>query len=212
MLMNKLKWSLRTITICCTVLPLLFTVLAYRDNLTGLVVPPQINAAMSGDSQAIQGVLPNFSNMSNMEPTFNDDFQFNPSDGTFSFSMNLTSPLDTPVTINSFSLTVTDENGSILGTVNSGNPVPLVPNQNSTIPVEGTLSQELITLLQNSGIDLNDPNFDPKKIEESGLDLGNINLTNVNLDIGGIQVHIDRLNPDELFGPQESGSAEGKFR
>jgi hypothetical protein len=175
--------------------------------LAGLVVPPQINAAMSGDSQALQEVLPDFSNMSNIEPKFNDDFQFNPADGTFSFSMNLTSPLDTPVTINSFSLTVTDENGSILGTVNSGNLVSLVPSQNSTIPVEGILSQELVTLLQNSGIDPNDPNFDPKNIEESGLDLGNINLTNVNLDIGGIQVHIDKLNPKDLFGSQEE--AEG---
>jgi hypothetical protein len=69
-----------------------------------------INAAMSGDSQALQEVLPDFSNLSNIEPTFNDDFQFNPADGTFSFSMNLISPLDAPVTINSFSLNVTDEN------------------------------------------------------------------------------------------------------
>ena len=210
--MNKLKWSLRTITICCTILPLLFTVLAYKDNLRGLVVPPQINAAMSGDSQAIHEALPDFSNMSKLEPTFNDDFQFNPADRTFSFSMNLTSPLDTLVTINSFSLTVTDENGSILGTVNLSNPVALGPSQNSTIPVEGTLSQELITLLQSSGIDPTDPNFHPKNIEDIGLDLNNIHFTNVNLDIGGIQLHADRLNPNELFGSQESDSAKGQYR
>jgi hypothetical protein len=167
---------------------------------------------MSGDSQALQEVLPDFSNMSNMEPTFNDDFQFNHADGTFSFSMNLISPLDTLVTINSFSLTVTDENGSVLGTVNFVNPVALVPSQNSTIPVEGTLSQELITLLQNSGIDPTDPNFKPENIEEIGLHLNNIHLTNVNLDIGGIQLHIDRLNPNELFGSHESDSAEGQYR
>jgi hypothetical protein len=167
---------------------------------------------MSGDSQAIQEVFPDFSNMSNIEPKFNDDFQFNPVDGTFSFSMNLTSPLDTPVTVNSFSSTVTDENGSILGTVNFSNPVALIPSQNSTIPVEGTLSQELITLLQNSGIDPTEPNFKPENIKEMGLHLNNIHLTNVNMDIGGIQIHIDRLNPNELFGYQESNSPEGQYR
>jgi len=210
--MNKLKWSLRTITICFTLLPLLFTVLAYQDNLVGLVVPPQVTAAMSGNGQTVQEILPDFSNMRNVEPTFNDDFQFNPADGTFGCSINLTSPLDTPVTVNSFSLTVTDENGSILGTINLGNPVALVPGQNSTIPVEGTLSQELITLLQNSGIDPTDPNFNPANIEEIGVDLNDIHFTNVNLDIGGIQLHSDRLDPNELFGPQESESAEGQFR
>lgn len=206
--MNKLKWGLRTITLCCVILPLLFTVLAYQNNLIGLIVPPQVTAAMSGNSQAIQEVLPDFSNMSNVKPTFNDDFQFNPTDGTFSFSINLTNPLDTPVKVNSFSLTVTDENGTILGTINLGNPVTLVPDKNSTIPVEGALSQELITLLQNSGINPADPNFNPENIGEIGLDLNNIHLTNVNLDIGGIQLHIDELNPYELFGSQESNSAE----
>jgi hypothetical protein len=87
--------------------------------------------------------------------------------------------------------------------------VSLVPSQNSTIPVEETLSQELITLLQNSGIDPTDLNFDPENIEEIGLELNNIHFTNVNLDIGGIQLHADRLNPNELFGSQESDSAKG---
>ena len=202
--MNKLKWSLRVITICCTILPLLFTVLVYQDNLMGLVVPPQITDAMSGDNQAIQEILPDFSDMFNEEPTFNDDFQFNPEDGTFSFSLNLTSPLDIPLPVNSFSLTVSDENGSILGTINLGDPLVLVPNQTSMISFEGTLSQELIELLQNSGMDPTNPDFNPENLEELGLDLDDIHLTNVNLDIGGIQLHIDELNSNELFGSQES--------
>jgi hypothetical protein len=71
------------------------------------------------------------------------------------------------------------------------------------IPIEGTLSQELIELLQNSGMDPTDPDFNPENLEELGLDLNDIRLTNVNLDIGGIQLHIDELNSNELFGPQE---------
>ena len=198
--MNKLKWILRTITICCAILPLLFTVLAYQDDLIGLIVPPQITALISGNDQAIQEILPDFSKMGNVETTFNDDFQFNPEDGTYGLSINLTSPLDTPVTFDSLSLTVTDENGTILGTINLGNPVTLVPGKNSTIPIEGALSQELITLLQNNGIDPTDPDFNPENMEEIGLDINNIHLTNVNIDIGGIQIHLDEFNPNELFG------------
>ncbi|UCH02068.1 MAG: hypothetical protein JSV20_09720 [Candidatus Bathyarchaeota archaeon] len=206
--MNKLKWILRTITICCVILPLLFTVLDYRDNLIGLIVPPQIIDAMSGNNQAIQKLVPDISNMRNVEPTFNDDFQFNPEDGTFQFSINVTSPLEIPVTCNSFSLTVTDENGTILGTITLGNPVTLTPGTNSTISIEGTFSQELISLLQNSGIDPADPTFTPEDIGEIGLDLTDIRFTNVDIDIGGIQIHGDNLNPNELFGSLESGSSE----
>ena len=203
-----MKWILRTITICWVILPLLFTVLAYQDNLIGLIVPPQITAAMSGSSQAIQEILPDFSNMRNVEPTFNDDFQFNPEDGTFRFSINLTSPLDAPVTFNSLSLTVTDENGTILGTINLGNSVTLVPDATSAIPIEGGVSQELITLLQNSGIDPTEPNFNPETIE-GGLDINNVHFTNVDIDVGGIQIHIDEWTPNELFRSQEAGSTDG---
>ena len=174
--------------------------LVYQDNLIGLVVPPQLTAVMSGNAQAIQEILPGFSNMHDVEPTFNDDFQFDPEEGTFSFSITVTSPLDVPVTVNSFSLTVTGENGSILGTINLGESLALVPSQNSTIPVEGTLSQEFITWLQDSGIDLSDPDFDPETLEDVDLDRNNITLTNVNLNVGGIQLHIDRLDLEEIFG------------
>ena len=207
--MNKLKGVLRTITICCAILPLLFTVLTYQDNLIGLLIPPQITAAMFGNDQEIQELLPDFNNMRNVETTFNDDFQFNPEDGTYGLSINFSSPVDTPVTFNSLNLTVTDENGTILGTINLSNPMTLVPRKNSTISIEGALSQELITLLQDSGIDPTDPNFSPENMEDFGLDINNIHLTNVNIDIGGIQIQIDELNPNELFGSQESGSTEG---
>ena len=202
--MNKLKWSLRTITICCAILPLLITVLAHQDNLIDLIVPPQLSVAMSRNGQFLQEILPDLNNIQDIEPTFNDDFQFNPEDGTFGFSINLTSPLNTPITIYSFSLIATDENGTILGNINLGNSVTFVPDENSTIPIEGAISQELISLLQNSGIDLTEPNFNPENLEEIGLDLNNIHFTNIDIDIGGIQIQLDELNPNELFRSQES--------
>ena len=198
--MNKVKWSLRTITVCCAILPLLFTVLAYQGNLIDLMVPPQIKDVMSGNIQSMQEILPDLSNMSTFVPTFNNDFHFNSTEGTFGFSMNLESPLETPITFNSFSLTVTDENGTSLGTINLGNALTLVPGMNSTIPIEGTVSPELVTLLQDYGINLTDPHFTPENLEQIGADLTNINFTNVNIDVGGISIHLDQLDPNELFG------------
>ena len=52
-------------------------------------------------------------------------------------------------------------------------------------------------------MDPTNPDFNPENLEELGLDLNDIRLTNVNLDIGGIQLHIDELNSNELFGSQE---------
>ncbi|MFH0748848.1 MAG: hypothetical protein V1915_02865 [Candidatus Bathyarchaeota archaeon] len=198
--MDKVKWSLRTITVCCAILPLLFTVLAYQGNLIGLLVPPQIKDVMSGNNQSMQEILPDLSNMSNLIPTFNNDFHFNSTEGTFGFSVNLKSPLKTPITFNSFSLTVTDENGTSLGTINLGNALTLVPGMSSTLPIEGTVSPELVTLLQGYGINLTDPDFTPENLEQIGQDLTNITFTNVNIDVGGISIHLDQLDPNELFG------------
>lgn len=206
MKINRLKWSLRGVTACCIILPILVTVLAYQGNLIGLIVPPQLADAMSGDSQAVQGILPDFSNMKDVKPVYNNDLIFNPEDGRFSFSMNMESPLNTSVTFNSLSTTLTDENGTVLGTVNLANPVALVPGENSTIPIQGVLSQELIALLQEHGVDLSDPNFNPENLKGIDLDMNKIHLTNVNIDIGGTIIHIDDLSSSQLFGGQGSGS------
>jgi hypothetical protein len=184
-------------------LPILVTVLAYQGNLIGLIVPPQLAGAMSGNGQAMQGMLPNFSNMEDVKPAYNDDFEFNPEDGRFSFSVDMMSPLNTSITFNSLSTTVIDENGTVLGTVNLVSPLTLVPGENSTIPIEGVLSQEFISSLQERGVDLSDPDFNPENLKDANLDINKIHLTNVNLDIGGTIVHIDDLNANELFGDQE---------
>jgi hypothetical protein len=206
MKINRLKWGLRGVTACCIILPILVTVLAYQGNLIGLIVPPQLADAMSGDRQAVQGILPDFSNMKDVKPVYNNDLIFNPEDGSFSFSVNMESPLNTSVTFNSLSTTLTDENGTVLGTVNLANPVALVPGENSTIPIQGVLSQELIALLHEHGVDLSDPNFNPENLKGIDLDMNKIHLTNVNIDIGGTIIHIDDLSSSQLFGGQGSGS------
>jgi hypothetical protein len=202
MKINRLKWSLRGVTICCIILPMLFTVLAYQNNLSGLIVPPQLAGAMSGDGRAVQEILPDFSKMKDVKPVYNNDFRFNPEDGSFSFSVSLESPLNTSITFNSLSTTIADENGTVIGNVNLTHPVAFTPGENSTIPIEGGLSPELIALLQEQGVDLSDPNFNPEDLQGINLDMNKIHFTNVNIDIGGTIIHVDDLNPSQLFRDQ----------
>lgn len=206
--MRKLTWILRASVICCVILPVLVTVVAYQGNIMGLLVPPEMTAAMAGNGQALQDLLPDVSSLGDVEPTLNDDFYFNPDDGTFGFSLNATSPVDMPVTINLFNMAVTDDNGTILGTIQLGDPVTFGPGETSTIPIDGTVSPELISLLQDSGIDLTDPEFNPADVGDMEVELPNIRLTDVNIDVGGVQIHLDELNPAELFGSLDSGSTE----
>ena len=205
MKINRLKWGLRGITLCCVILPMLVTVLAYQNNLSGLIVPPQLAGAMSGDGQALQEALPDFSKIKDVEPVYNNDFQFNPEDSSFSFSVSLENPLNTSIAFNSLSTTIMDENGSVLGNVVLTHPVTLAQYENSAIPIEGALSPELITLLQEQGVDLSDPNFNPEDLQGINLDMNNIHFTNVNIDIGGTIIHIDELDSSQLFGDQGLG-------
>ena len=187
-------------------LPMLATVLAYQNNLSGLIIPPQLADAMSGNGQAMQQVLPDFSNMSDVKPVYNNDLQFNPETGSFSFSVSMESPLKTPITFNSLSTTITDENGTVLGNVNLAHPIAFTPGENSSIPIEGALSQELITLLEEQGVDLSNPDFNPENLQGINLDMNKIHFTNVNINIGGTIIHVDDLSPNQLFGDQGSGS------
>lgn len=205
---HNMKWLLRIVIICSIILPSLLTVVAYRENLIGLLVPPEMTAAMAGNGQALQDLLPEVSSFDDVDPTLNDDFYFNPDDGTFGFSLNLTSPVETPVSVDAFSVTVTDANGTILGTIQLGDAVTLAPGADATIPIEGMISPELVTLLQDSGINLTDPEFNPEDLDDVDIELPDIRLTDVNLNVGGVEIHIDELDLAEIFGSNESGPPE----
>ena len=206
MKINRLKWGLRGVTLCCIILPMLLTVLAYQNNLSGLVVPPQLAGALYGNNQAVQQVLPDLNNMKDIKPVYNNDLEFNSENGSFSFSVSLENPLNTSVTFNSLSTTITDENGTVLGNVNIVHPVALTPGEDSTIPIEGALSLEMITLLQEQGIDLSNPDFNPENLQGTNLDPNKIHFTDATIDIGGAIIHVADLSLNQLIAAQGSNS------
>lgn len=194
--MKKLKLILNVIYILCIVLPLLFTVLTYKDDLRGLILPPQIMNAVTGQSSdqsnPLSDILPNI-NFSDINPTYNNDFQFNPEDNSFSFSVDINNPLNESISINTLSVTITDGNGTVIATIELNNPVNLVPGEGSTVEIGGALGQEFVTFLQDNGVNLSDPDFDPANLNGIDINPSDLHLTNVTLDIGGIQVHMDDL-------------------
>lgn len=197
--MKKLKLVLNIVTILCVVLPLLFTVLIYRDNMLGLIIPPQVMDAMSGQS-SMQEFLPDM-NISDLHPAYNNDLQFNSDDNSFTFSFDINNPLNNTITINSIYFNLTDANGTVLGTIELNNPASLLPGENSTVSIGGALSQEFVDVLQSNGIDLSDPNFNPENLGgDIGFNPNELHITDVTLDIGGVQVHMDDLNLSDFLG------------
>jgi len=183
--MNKLKWGLRLLTVCCVIFPLLFTFSVYQNNLLGMIVPPQIMNLMSGQNNqnsnnenaltSLFGIDPdNF-----VSPTLVGEPQFDNTTNTLSVNLNFTNPLgNQSLAINSMSVKVTDGNGTFLATLQLAHPVTLAPGQSGILSIDGAISEENMAYLANS----------------NSTSLEGLQLSDFNADIGGIQVHLDNLN------------------
>ena len=146
--------------------------------MVGLIVPPQVkNMLTDGGSSGSQ-----FSQLSQDISNFNShqsggQLQYNPDTGAISYPFNFTNPLNTPISFNQMSAEVVGGNNVSLGTV-SIQPITVAPGANAIIDVTGNLSQSTVSqLAQNSGA--------------TSLNVG---LENVNVDVGGVKVHINQIN------------------
>ena len=167
--MDKVKIALTVLSIVIIVGPIAGVVFAYRDNLLGLVVPPQVKSLMSGNSTGSQF----------QPPTPVGEPQYNPETGAFTLSFNFTNPLTNQVSIDKLSAEVTSEDGVSLGNISISQPIQITPGETSTINVSGNLNQQAISQLeaQNPGV--------------NGI---NVSLENLNVDVAGITVHMDQVN------------------
>jgi hypothetical protein len=176
--LNKVKIALTLLSIGIIVGPLAGIMYVYRDNLVGLVFPPQVQSLLSGGgSSGSQG-----SQLSQDLSDFKlsqsgEQLQYNPSTGVISYPFNFTNPLNTPISFDQMSAEVVSGNNVSLGTL-SIQPTTIAPGANEIINATGNLSQSAISqLAQNSGA--------------TNLNIG---LENVNVDVGGVKVHINQIN------------------
>ncbi|MGD0645344.1 MAG: hypothetical protein ABSA75_10605 [Candidatus Bathyarchaeia archaeon] len=168
--MNKVKIALTILSIAIVIGPLIGVAYVYRDNLLGLVVPPQVKSLMSGDSTG-----------SNLQmPTLVGEPQYNAQTGALTVSFNFTNSLTNRVSIDKLSADVqSEEDGISLGNISLSQPIQITSGETSTINVSGLLNQAAISQFeaQNPGV--------------NGI---NISLENVNADVAGINVHMNQVN------------------
>jgi|SRR5208337_4868430 len=172
--MNKVKIALTILSIVIVIGPLVGVAYVYRDNLLGLVVPPEVKSLVSGDSSGSQS-QPEF-----QTPQLVGQPQYNAQTGAVTVSFNFTNPLTNGVSIDKLSAEVQSEEGGVsLGNISLSQPIQIASGETSTINVSGVLNQAAISQFeaQNPGV--------------NGI---NISLENLNVDVAGVTVHMDQVN------------------
>jgi hypothetical protein len=122
-------------------------VIIYRDDLTGLVVPPEIKGALNGDAgfilndnvKAIDGYSddPNEILSNLVTPTF-VDAQVDENTKTFTVRVNVTNPLNYDLTLNELSTDVESIQGQTLASVDVAHPYTMASGQSTIIEVQGS--------------------------------------------------------------------------
>lgn len=177
--MDKVKIALTVLSIVIIVGPIAGVVLAYRDNLLGLVVPPEVNSLVNGNG--------NFTESQFKPPMPVGEPQYNPDTRTFTFPFNFTNPLKNEISIDQLSAEVkSKENNVTLGTVSINEPIKISPGETAIINVTGGWTQEAINQLK------------AQYSENSNI---NVALENVNVVVGGVKVHMDEIDAGSIQLP-----------
>lgn len=182
--MQVLSVVLVLISIGTMVGPIAGAVIVYRDNLSQLVIPPQINSIINGNNN----IGDNNNNNGNVgsgnfgvgesgggfpTPTF-VNAQINIEAKTFSVTVNVTNSFNYDLTINSLSATVeSSQDHYQLGTISLDSPVMIVSGQTSLLTVSGQWTQQAVDHVQNSF--------------PSAASI-NVDLANVTMDVNGITI------------------------
>ncbi len=205
--MNKLKWILRLITVCCILIPLIVVGYTYKDNPLGLILPPQVLSLMNQNNSnnnqgngnnSTQALLTQIGvNPNNLQSPQLENITYDNQTGTATLTVNFTNPLtDKTLDVSSFGVNVAFSNGTQLFTVQLDQPLDVAANQTGNITLSAVASSaQGQTVLQ----DLASGN-------QTG-DMSDLQFSNLNIDVSGIIVHMDNLNDfSGLFGSSNNNS------
>ncbi|MGA2682683.1 MAG: hypothetical protein ABSF44_12885 [Candidatus Bathyarchaeia archaeon] len=195
--MDKVKVALTVLSIMIIIVPLVAEVYAYKDNLLGLVLPPQMKNLMNGGGNSGTSAGPQ-SSASPSLPNFQipqpaGQPKYNPTTGAFTYPFNFTNPLSTEISFDHLSAQVVTEDGTSLGNISMPQTISIPPGANSVINASGNLNPDAVNQLaaQNTGGNLN------------------IALNNVNVDVGGVLVHIDHIDAGSISNLQSLTGSPG---
>ncbi len=180
-IIRKTKLLLTLLTILIAVLPLTVQVIAYQDNLLGLIIPPEIADLINGNNNII--------NTQFQAPQIVGDPQYNPETKTATFTFTFTNPLTTEMNINTLEAGVKcHDHDLLLGTVSIPESITLTPGETAQIQALGQLSDEAINHFLTQHASTNNVNID---------------FVNLNVNVAGIQVQVDEQNIGYITIPQE---------
>jgi hypothetical protein len=142
--MHKVRLALVLITVAITVGPVLGMVLAYQNNLPGLIIPDKIEQIMNGlGSTNPENIIQN--------QTGTPDVQFDQSSRTFTATFPFTNPFPFDTTIDSISGSIEcDEHHFVLGAVSLNKPICMKAGQTATATVQGTWTDAAVSHFQTA--------------------------------------------------------------
>lgn len=190
--MQALSIVLLLISIGTIVGPVAGAVIAYRDNLTELFVPPQIKNLISGNNNIMNDNSNNNNNNNNnydnnninndgdnsggggfINPVF-VSAQINNETRTFAVTVNVTNSFSYDLTVNSINATVSSSQSNYqLGTISLASPVTIRAGQTSQVTVSGSWTQNAENYVLNN---------------YGGASSINVNLANTTIDVNGIVI------------------------
>ncbi len=179
--MDKLKIALTLLSIAIAVGPIAGMLCVYRDNLPGLVLPPQIQNLINGGNSVTDQSSQSLGQFQMPQPVGQP--QYDPNTGAFSYPLNFTNPLKVELSLQQFSADVYSENNQLLGNISINQPININPGDNAIINATGNLSQDAINQLS------------AKYLGDGNL---NIALENVSVTVDGVNVHVDHIDAGSI--------------
>jgi hypothetical protein len=177
--MNKVRLALTLITVAITVGPVLGMVLAYQNDLPGLIIPDKINQIMQGLGNT------NPANIIQQGQAGTPDVQFDQSSRTFTATFPFKNPLPYDTTIDALSGPLEcDEHQFVLGTVSLKNPVSMKAGETVTVAVQGTWTDAAVSHFQTA---------------HQGEKSVKVSLAGASMTVGGMTIKIsERMSIGEI--------------
>jgi hypothetical protein len=171
--MDKLHLALTILSIVIIVCPLTGAVYAYRDDLAGLVLSPELKILASGDYSASRF----------QPPILQGQPHFDLATNKYTFYFKVTNPFQNSISVENISAyVVCKEHRDLLGCILIDNPVSVAPGESVIISASGCWTQIALDHFKESHSGPQDDDI-------------NVALRNLNILFTGAQVHIDDV-PD----------------
>ena len=169
--MNTVKIALTVLTIAIIIGPFLGVVYIYRDNLVGLVLPPNTPGMSSLTNSHLN--LNDLSSLASLQPIQPiGSPTYNHTTGAFDYPFNLTNPLPDEISLDHLSADIiSKDNGAKLGTVSINNPITVGPGESAVVNITGKIDPQLADQYK-----------------------GQLSIDNFNVTVGGITLHVGDLS------------------